>query len=147
MAHAVHLGTRMTPKARVLVADDEPDYLQSVAVALERLGLEVVRASSGDELITKIAEHGPFAVIVTDVSMPWMSGLQAMQSARYAGLVTPLIVMTAMKDDRIDAQVKALGHSALLLRKPFALDKLESAVMQFVRPANQTPSPRTARTA
>ena len=48
----------MTPGTRILVADDEPDLLQSVAAVLRQEGAEVVCAASGAELITKMAERG-----------------------------------------------------------------------------------------
>ena len=60
--------------------------------------------------------------------MPWMSGLQAIRSTRAAGLPTSVIVMTALADPRIPAQVKALGANAILLRKPFELTELEAAL-------------------
>jgi CheY-like chemotaxis protein len=125
----------MTPGTRILVADDEPDLLQGVATALGQEGAEVVCAASGAELITKMADEGPFALVVADISMPWMSGLDAMQSARYAGLATPILVMTALTDPQIDEQVRALGRDALLLRKPFVLHDLMQAVETLLRPS------------
>lgn len=125
----------MTPGTRILVADDEPDLLESVAAALGQEGAEVVCAASGEELITKMAEEGPFALVVADISMPWMSGLHALHSARYAGLATPILVMTALADPQIDEQVRALGRDALLLRKPFVLDDLVQAVERLLRPS------------
>ena len=47
--------------ARVLVADDDVELLQSVAEALEQSGADVVRADSGAELIERMADEGPFA--------------------------------------------------------------------------------------
>jgi CheY-like chemotaxis protein len=130
----------MTPGARILVADDEPDLLQSVAAALRQQGAEVVSATSGAELIMKMADEGPFALVVTDISMPWMSGLHAMHSARYAGLGTPILVMTALTDPKIDEQVRALGRDVLLLRKPFILDDLVKAVEELLGPSQETRS-------
>lgn len=115
----------MLSHARILVADDDPDLLATVSEAFERSGADVARAETGIELISQLADEGPFRLIVTDVSMPWMTGLQAMQSARTAGLPTAVIVMTALKDERILAQVAALGERAALLRKPFDLGELE----------------------
>ncbi len=115
----------MLSRARILVADDDLELLDAVADALSHLGADVVRARTGGELIDKIADEGPFSLVVTDISMPWMSGLQAMHSARTAGLATPVIVMTALQDERVPTQVNALGPRAVLLRKPFALDELE----------------------
>src|SRR5262245_23440872 len=75
---------------RILVADDDPDMLDTVAEAIAADGSEVVRAASGGELIQRLAEEGPFDLIVTDISMPWMSGIQVTQTARTAGLNTPV---------------------------------------------------------
>ena len=71
--------------------------------------------------------HGPFDLIVTDVSMPWMDGLKAVRSMRTVGLSTPVIVVTALSDEDLNTQVRALGP-AILLRKPFELQELEAAI-------------------
>ncbi len=117
---------------RALVADDDLDLLDAVAGALEYLGLEVVRVHSGGELIERMAEEGAFDLIVTDVAMPWMSGIQALRVVRTAGISTPVIVMTALTDDWTAAQVAALGESAVLLRKPFDLSQLEAAAVRLL---------------
>src|SRR6187455_2977128 len=108
----------MLSSVRVLVADDDPQLLDAVSDALTRLDADVVRASSGADLIEQLATAGPFDLVITDVSMPWMSGLQAMRATRTAGLSTAVIVMTALTDPRIPAQVKSLGANAAFLRKP-----------------------------
>jgi len=64
---------------------------------------------------------------VTDVAMPWMDGLKSIRALRTAGLAAPVIVMTALRDQQIAAQVTALGRTVLLL-KPFDLDELDAAV-------------------
>ena len=117
----------MLPHAHVLVADDDPQLLDAVAEALTTMGADVRRATSGAELIDQLAHAGPFDLVITDVGMPWMSGLQAMHAIRTAGLGTPLIVMTALPDERIPSQVRALGDNAVLLRKPFDLRQLIAA--------------------
>src|SRR4029079_14207304 len=117
----------MLSTPRVLVADDDPQLLDAVCEALTRLNANVTRATSGADLIEQLATAGPIDLVVTDISMPWMSGLQAMRSPRAAGLATSVIVMTALTDPRIPAQVKSLGENAVLLRKPFELSELESA--------------------
>ena len=117
---------------RILVADDDPDLLRSVADLLENSGATVVRAADGSELLQAMAHQGPFALIVTDVAMPWMSGLQVMHSARYAGVGTPIVVMTALRDPSIGDRVNALGVDAVLLHKPFEQDDLARAVQQLL---------------
>jgi len=122
----------MQPHARVLVADDDAQLLSTVADALALLGADVTRAASGAELIDALASAGPFDLVITDVSMPWMSGLRAMHNARAAGLGTAIIVMTALQDKTLARQVRALGRNATLLRKPFALSDLESAATKLL---------------
>ncbi len=99
----------------------------TVSEALALRGYGVVRAESGAEFVDQLANQGPFDLIVTDVSMPWMDGLKAMRAMRTAGVATPVIVMTALDDDAIPSQVRALGR-AVLLRKPFELHELDEAV-------------------
>ena len=131
----------MLPHAHVLVADDDPELLSVVAESLTHLGAEVVRASSGAELIERLAHAGPFDLIVTDVGMPWMSGLQAMHATRTAGLRSAVIVMTALRDPRIATMVQALGANAVLLRKPFTLSELKSAASRLLMtPETETES-------
>jgi DNA-binding response OmpR family regulator len=137
----------MLPHPHVLVADDDLPLLAAVADALTNLGADVIRAESGAELIERLADEGPFDLVVTDVSMPWMSGLQAMHAARAAGLGTSVIIMTALHDDRLAAQVQALGRGAILLRKPFELGELETVATRLLAPGptdrNGHPSPGT----
>lgn len=118
--------------ARVLVADDDPSSLALVSRAIERAGCTVYRADDGDELLQAMAELGPFDLIVTDVAMPWMTGLQVAQSARTAGDTTPVIVMTASRIPPAD--VEALGGRAVLLRKPFLVTQLIAALRQMLPP-------------
>lgn len=120
---------------RILVADDDPASLSLVGQAMEGLGLSVRCADDGDELLHALAEDGPFDLIVTDVSMPWMTGLQVAHSARTAGDTTPVIVMTASRVTPQDVQ--QLGDATVLLRKPFGLSALLGAVHQLLPGAYQ----------
>ncbi len=97
-------------------------------MALRKFGADVVAVESGGELLETIANGGPFDVIVTDISMPWMTGLQVMQSARTAGLPIPVVVMTALRDPTLPAQVRSLGGRAELLLKPFSIEELYTAL-------------------
>ncbi len=112
----------------MLVADDEREMLAMVSRVLDGLGLEVITATSGAELLEKVAEQGPFDLVVTDVSMPWMSGLQVMHSARTAGMRCPVVVITALRDPRTADQVETLGAEVRRLNKPFSVGELEEAV-------------------
>jgi DNA-binding response OmpR family regulator len=106
--------------------------LGTIAAALEGAGAEVVRAGSGNELIDRITDAGPFALVVTDIAMPWMSGLQTIRSTRSEGVGTPVIVITALTDEKLTEEVRSLGSNAMLLRKPFDLSQLEKAASSLL---------------
>jgi len=129
----------MPIEGRVLVADDDAELLEAVAETLVRLGADVVRASTGAELIERLAEYGPFDLVVTDIAMPWMTGLRAMHAARTAGLDTSVIVITGLREERIPARVKALGGNAVLLEKPFTLADLESVASRLLAQRRHQP--------
>ena len=113
---------------RALLADDDSLLLDVVTTVFEHLGFEVTCASSGGALLDCIADDEEFDIIVTDVAMPWMTGLQVMHSARAAGLPCPVVVMTALRDPDMLRQVASLGLGAVLLLKPFSLTELYVAV-------------------
>lgn len=113
---------------RALVADDDAEMLSLVGNAVRSFGADVVAVTSGGELLEKLAEEGPFDVIVTDISMPWMTGMHVLQSARTAGLPVPAVVITALRDPTLPDQVKSLGAHAELLRKPFSIEQLNAAL-------------------
>ncbi len=119
---------------RALIVDDDPDLLETVVHVVDRLGIAVTRASCGEELLRKLAGDGPFDVVVTDVSMPGISGLQAMHSARIAGHACPVIVMTALSDTNTRRQVAALGEATVMLHKPFSVSALHAALGTLLRP-------------
>ena len=127
-------------KLRALVADDDPDMLSMVTKALRRYGADVVSATTGGELLELVANEGPFDVIVTDIAMPWMTGLHVMHSARAAGLPVPVVVMTALRDPTLPAQVSSLGARAELLPKPFSIDELYQALRRcLAEPGEHAP--------
>ena len=115
----------------MLVADDDTDMLTAVSDALASLGFDVLSVDSGAGLIDCLATDGPFDLIVTDISMPWMDSLKTLRSIRTAGVTTPVIVITALTDVQIPNRVQALGANAILLRKPFDLDELAAAARRM----------------
>jgi len=135
----------MLPDVRVLVADDDPELLELVAEAFARLGAYVIRARNGGELIEHLAEHGPFDLVVTDIVMPWMTGLRAMHAARTAGLGTAVIIMTGLRDSWIPAKVKSLGSNAALLEKPFDLTALETLASKLLAQRGREPVGRAPK--
>jgi signal transduction histidine kinase len=120
-------------KVRVLIVDDQPENLLSVEAVLERLGEEIVTASSGHEALRRLLEHD-VAVIVLDVMMPDMDGFEtaALIRERERSRLTPIIFLTAlgMSEEHV---FRGYGAGAVdFMAKPFAPEVLRSKVAVFV---------------
>jgi CheY-like chemotaxis protein len=108
--------TPARPRARVLLVDDDSDVLVSVGGFLEAEGLDVVRASNGQEALDMLARGGGITAIVTDVMMPGMSGTEFLAAARKLNPTVPALIITGYADfgGTID-----LPSDVAVLRKPF----------------------------
>ncbi len=94
----------------VLVVDDDPTQRRLVQAVLEREGFAVVHAESGDEAIARIQYGGGADVILLDMVMPGMTGMETLCAIRAAGDRTPIIVLTA--NGGIETVVKAMQAGA-----------------------------------
>lgn len=120
-------------KVRVLVVDDQPDNLLSVEAVLERLGEEIVTASSGREALRYLLDDD-FAVIVLDVMMPEMDGFEtaALIRSRERSRLTPIIFLTALGKSE-EHLFRGYGAGAVdFMTKPFVPEVLRSKVAVFV---------------
>jgi DNA-binding response OmpR family regulator len=117
---------------RILVADDDPNCRELVARALYGPGTEVVTANDGGELLELTAddEHA-LDLIVTDINMPWMEGLQVLASIREAGLTTPVLVITGVTRPDLETSVDRMGRAGLLY-KPFDAEQLRNAIADLL---------------
>jgi len=93
-------GARSLPPLRILIADDVPQNLELLSATLKNAGHEVVMANDGAEAVQKLIHEGAFHVVLMDVHMPNMDGLQATQMIRQhereSGCArTPIIALTA----------------------------------------------------
>ncbi len=112
-------------RLRALVAEDEPETMELVSEIVDQFGADVTRASSGQEMLTRVCDDEPYDFIVSDVAMPWLLAVQIVR--------VPVVVMTALREPKIADQVYALGEHATLLFKPFTFEELVSALQTCVR--------------
>ena len=107
----------------VLVVDDDPTQRRLAQAVLEREGYAVVHAESGGEAIDRMTKGGGADVILLDMVMPGMSGMEALAEMRTAGVTTPVIVLTA--SGGVDAVVKAMQAGAQdFFVKPVSAERL-----------------------
>ncbi len=119
------------PKPRVLVVDDDKAVRESLRRSLEFNGYDVSMASDGAEALAGIAVANP-DVVVMDVMMPRLDGLEATKALRKAGNDVPIIVLTAR--DAVGDRVEGLDAGADdYLTKPFALQELLARLRALLR--------------
>ena len=94
----------------VLVVDDDPTQRRLVQAVLDREGYAVVHAESGGEAIDRMTKGGGADIVLLDMVMPRMSGLECLAELRTAGVTTPVIVLTA--NGGIETVVKAMQAGA-----------------------------------
>jgi CheY-like chemotaxis protein len=120
----------MTAAPLIALAEDNPDLRALFASALERSGYRVIQAATGVALVAAVAaltQSGAAPqLIITDVRMPALGGVEAARALREAGSRTPLIFMTAYGDAWSRSEAAALG--AQLLDKPLSITELRRAV-------------------
>ncbi len=117
--------------SRVLVVDDDPDVRDSLVRALRYAGYGVTAAADGAEALASLS-RSPADLIVLDVLMPMLDGLEACRRLRVRGDATPILVLTARGtvDDRVTGL--AAGADDYLV-KPFALAELLARVRALLR--------------
>lgn len=126
----------MQPALTIVLAEDDLALRALLAAALERVGYRVVQVATGDQLVATVRrmreEGDPLRLVVTDVRMPTLGGVDAARLLRAEGLSIPLIFMTAYGDAWTRSQAADLG--ALLLDKPLSLTVLRQAVQRAIGP-------------
>lgn len=119
---------------KVLVVDDEPSITQLLQMALRFDGWQVEVASNGTEAIEKHREFSP-DVMVLDIMLPDVSGMQVLSKLRAANENVPVLFLTAL--DSIDSRVHGLtaGGDDYVV-KPFSVEELIARLRAIIRRAN-----------
>ena len=118
---------------RVLIVDDREENLLALGAVLESLDVQIVRAGSGAEAVARCSEQ-EFAVVVLDVMMPGIDGLETARrlKARGASRLTPIIFLTAVEADRRRVHDGYASGAVDYLFKPVDPDLLRDKVAAFV---------------
>jgi len=113
----------------ILVVDDSVTVRQQVGFALNQAGFDIIEACDGQEGVSVIMEHPEIALVLLDIHMPRMDGLEMIdrvkQSAKNSRL--PMLILTTEDSPATLKKAKTLGASGWIA-KPFNVEKLISAV-------------------
>ncbi len=116
--------------ARVLVVDDAEQNRELVRIVLEEAGLIVEEAVNGLEACESIA-RAPFDVVLMDVQMPVMDGMEATRRLRGEGLRVPIVALTADAMKGVEQKMLACGFTAYL-SKPIVVERLMRTLASYL---------------
>jgi EAL domain-containing protein (putative c-di-GMP-specific phosphodiesterase class I) len=118
-------------KGWILVVDDEPELLRGVCRGLKQLGYSVTEARNGEEAVQHLSRRA-FDVVVSDIVMPGMGGIQLLREIRQHDLHVPVVLMTGAP--AVSTAVQGLGYGAFhYLTKPVESEALDTIVQKAVR--------------
>src|SRR6266487_4967880 len=117
-------------QGRVLVVDDEKAMVLALKGLLGKEGYHVETAGSGEEALRRI-ETGSFHVVITDLSMNGVGGMQVLEHARRVDPDLAVVMITAYGSEKIAVQAMKLG-AADYIPKPFDNDELELVVERLL---------------
>ena len=128
-AAIVHRG------ATILVVDDDPDVREVAVSSLESLGYRMLSAESGPAALKLLSKAGAVDLLIADMAMPGMSGVELIRRARerYLGLRAMLVTGYA------DVAAFSPAEEDYVLQKPYRLERLAEAVAAVLR--HKTPDP------
>lgn len=111
---------------RLLVIDDEKGMCWALKKALEEGGYEVLTALSGPEGLSMLKREN-FDLVLLDIKMPGMSGLEALEEIRKTSPSLPVIIMTALSSLPVALEAMQKGADAYVT-KPFQMSALKQTV-------------------
>lgn len=115
-------GSYMSDRSTILVVDDDAAHLESLAALLEAVGFNPVPATSGSEALQLMKAFQPFFVVLSDIQMPGMDGLELAERLSTAAPGVPVLLMTGHSDPV--AWRKVHERALIVLDKPLDIDQL-----------------------
>lgn len=115
----------------VLLVDDDPTVLRSLARALGALGYRVVTVTNGADAVAQVRAGAEFDAIISDIAMPGMDGLQLLREVREHDLYVPVLLMTG--EPAVSTAVKAIEYGAFhYLTKPTSMEEVHRVLTRAV---------------
>ena len=117
---------------RILIAEDDQVLADGLLRALRGAGAAVDHVASGSEADAALMTNTEFDLLILDLGLPKMHGLEVLKKLRGRGSSLPVLILTAA--DSVDERVKGLDYGADdYMAKPFSLQELEARVRALVR--------------
>ena len=114
---------------KILVAEDEPLMLKTIALKLKKDGYDVITAEDGRSAIEQISSDSP-ELVITDIMMPYVSGLEIVSHVKNSERKVPVIVLSAMGQEKTVLEAFNLGADDYMT-KPFSPNELTIRVRKL----------------
>ena len=134
---ATELRNKPAETPRILIVDDDPGQRSLLNSFLRSQGFETALADSGERAL-EMLRTGKFAMMISDVRMPGLSGLETLRRARQEHVTLPVLLVTAFTDIR-DAVAAMRDGAVNYLAKPIDLDELLNSVRQAIGISKSVP--------
>lgn len=117
---------------KILIVDDSSTVRQQVRLALRQGGFEVVEASDGVEGVAAVKSRDDIALVISDVNMPNMDGLEMVETLKGNGANAdlPILMLTTEGSPALIKRAKRAGASGWLV-KPFKAHQLLAVAQKF----------------
>ncbi len=116
---------------RILIVDDEERLLRVLRLGLKPKGFDVLTAPNAEQAIDYILSK-PLDIILTDIRLGKMSGIDLVYELERLNVKLPIIVMTAFAD--VETAVKAFRHGAHdYIQKPFTVEELDELIRKIIK--------------
>ncbi len=117
---------------QILVVDDSAAIRQQVGLALAQAGFEIIEAADGNEGVSAVDQHPSIAMVISDVNMPNMNGLEMVSAIKKkpANKALPILMLTTEGQPSLIKQAKAAGAVGWIV-KPFNAGQLVATVQKL----------------
>jgi two-component system, NtrC family, response regulator HupR/HoxA len=119
-------------KIKVLVVDDEINFLKLLNSVLSERGYLTILASSGDEALKKLKIEKNIAVILSDHRMPGMNGVELLEKAKELAPLAPRIIMTAYQNAEMMEDSINIAEVYKFITKPVEINNLLKIIITAV---------------
>src|SRR3989338_6049750 len=131
---------------KILIVEDEKKLADALSQGLKRMGYSTDVVSDGKKALTRISLHRDnYDLVILDLMLPSMDGLEICRSAREAEVTIPILVLTARNETQTKVELLLAGADDYLV-KPFSFDELCARVRALLRrPTSTVPDVLTIR--
>ena len=130
----------MSMHNKILIVDDDPNIREVLHVLLRSEGYDVTEAENGEMALDCVFHKGPYDIVILDIMMPDMDGIEVCHRIREKSSV-PVLFLTAKSQDRDKVEAYTLGGDDFLV-KPFSQKELLMKVKSLIRRRSEYDQPK-----